>query len=45
MCALHNLEALRHKCDGDSEIDSELVAMQRLAWAAFKEASSTKEAK
>jgi hypothetical protein len=40
---LHNLEALRHKADGDAELDAELVAMKRLAFAAFREAS-TKEA-
>jgi hypothetical protein len=37
---LHNLAALRHKCDGDAEVDAELVAMQRLAFAAFKESSA-----
>lgn len=37
---IHNLEALRHKADGDPDLDRELVAMQKLAAAALKREAS-----
>jgi hypothetical protein len=33
---IHNLEALRHRVEGDTDLDAELTAMQRLAAAALK---------